>query len=199
MAELVTQSPTARLLVEKTPDHVKHMDAILEILPKARFIHIIRDSRSVVSSLLAASRSEWGKWAPSTAREASILWYLSIKKAKEFSSQLLPSQYFEVHYENLKTDTFDQLQNIFRFLNVETDDRLIEAIIDEQRFDKQAATGGSALAGANAVSDQKEPEGFFRKGKLESWKEDLTIYEKAIVWRYTHKLMKECGYSIFTM
>lgn len=40
-----------------------------------------------------------------------------------------------------------------------------------------------------------EPKGFFRKGKIGSWNEDLSIFEKIQVWFYTRKLMKKLNYK----
>ncbi|MFM7260537.1 MAG: sulfotransferase family protein, partial [bacterium] len=53
---MVALRPEARLLVEKTPDHALWLDVAREVVPGARVLHIVRDSRAVVASLLAASK-----------------------------------------------------------------------------------------------------------------------------------------------
>lgn len=194
---LVEKSPEVKYVLEKTPDHGRFIDVIVEMLPNARFIHIIRDSRAVVSSLLAANRSEWGKWAPKTAKQASALWHLNVQNTRKFGSQLPPSQYYELKYEDLKSDSLDQLRKIFEFLNITVDEPELLKFLSEQNFEKQSESGGTPLAIIkSATSNLKEPDGFFRKGELASWKNDLNLYEKAVVWRYTRKLMRDCGYSI---
>ena len=42
--------PGATLFVDKTPDHAVWLDAIAEILPEARVLHMHRDARAVVAS-----------------------------------------------------------------------------------------------------------------------------------------------------
>ena len=64
LAPLLEARGTAELFVEKTPGHALYVAEIHELLPEARFIHIIRDARDVVVSLLTAAGS-WGQgWAP---------------------------------------------------------------------------------------------------------------------------------------
>lgn len=194
---LVKSKPNAKILLEKTPAHARYMDVILELFPDARFIHIIRDSRAVVSSLLAASQSEWGDWAPSTAKQAAVQWYLHVKDAREGGQKLGPSQYIEVRYEDLKSDGFNQLTRLFNFLNISISTEQLTQLLNEQDFDKQSQSGGSQLvAGIDTGLTNKEPSGFFRKGEADSWRHDLTFIDKCVVWRFTRKLMYACGYSM---
>lgn len=194
---IVEKSPNAKYLLEKTPDHARHMDTILEILPKARFIHLIRDSRSVASSLLAANKEEWGKqWAPKSAKDAAIVWYLNVLEAREFGKTLPNTQYYELRYEDLKADAFQQLKQVFEYLAIPVSENDLKTIVQGQDFETQRKLGGSPLPATTDSNSgaQKEPEGFFRKGALDSWKSDLNFLEKLTVWRYTRKLMKASGY-----
>ena len=46
------QNDSARFFCEKTPQHLRSVDKILKYYPKAKFVHVIRDGRDVVNSLL---------------------------------------------------------------------------------------------------------------------------------------------------
>jgi len=180
------------IFCEKSPSHVLRISDIHSLLPQAKFIHIIRDSRSTVASLLASSRG-WGKsWAPKTARDAAIMWYLHVTEGKKQGKTLPSGQYMEIHYEDLKKNAASELGRVLDFIGVDYSNDLLQKIVDEQSFDKQKAIGGTRFSVDTAKS---EPVGFFNKGQVDSWREDLSLYEKAIVWRYTRKLMAECGYS----
>lgn len=48
--------------LEKTPDHLHCIDAITDAIPDARFIHVLRDPRSTIASLLETAWSEPGSW-----------------------------------------------------------------------------------------------------------------------------------------
>lgn len=41
-----------KLLLEKTPSHVEKIERIMRLFPKARFIHLLRDPRATVNSLV---------------------------------------------------------------------------------------------------------------------------------------------------
>ncbi|MBV9581894.1 MAG: sulfotransferase, partial [Chloroflexi bacterium] len=63
-----------QLFLEKTPSHVLFIPEIHALLPHARFIHVLRDARDTVASLLSASRT-WGRsWAPRRAANAARTW-----------------------------------------------------------------------------------------------------------------------------
>ncbi len=50
-----------RFLSEKTPENVLAFDGLLDLFPAARFIHVVRDPRAVVASLLAVARRSRAK------------------------------------------------------------------------------------------------------------------------------------------
>lgn len=182
----------AHFFCEKSPSHALRISDIHNLLPRARFIHIIRDSRSSSASLLAAGRG-WGKsWAPRNAKDAAVLWYLHVKEARKQGLALGDDFYTEVHYEDLKQNTEIELQRLFTFIGVQFSPDFLKQISEEQNFDKQKEIGGSKF---KAGLQKSEPQGFFRKGEIDSWKKDLSWLEQATIWRYTRKLMTECGYS----
>lgn len=182
------------LLVEKTPSHCIHMAAIKDVLPKAKFIHIIRDSRAVVASMLAASRG-WGKhWAPGTAKDAAVSWWVSVSAGRKNGAALESDEYAEVNYESLLINPIAELRRLYDFAGLPYTETLLEQIVEANRFEKQKTSTEAAFVthfGERLV----EPKGFHRKGQADSWKRDLTVIEKLVVWRYTHSLMRECGYN----
>jgi len=192
--DTVSNKPSAKYLLEKTPTHGLHMSEISSVLPKSKFIHIIRDSRSVVASLLAANKG-WGwQWAPSSAKTAAIEWWRCVKKAKEIVKTNSKVQYLEVHYEDLLINPVEEIKKIYRFIGITSSASEIEESINAQEIRKQQKCKGTGFRTTLGV-ELKEPDGFIRKGQSDSWKKDLTIFQKLTVWRYTRKLMRECGYN----
>jgi hypothetical protein len=182
---------SGNVFVEKSPAHALHMSTIKSLLPQAKFVHIIRDSRSVVASTLASAKT-WGKyWAPRKAKNASLMWCLHVRTARKDGKILGENDYMEVYYEDLRLYTIRELGKIFDFIGIRYSLDTVQKIIDEQEFSRQRAMGGTRFT----IGQRKpEPEGFFRKGQVDSWKTDLTFVEKLIVWRFTRRLMSECGY-----
>lgn len=193
-AKLFNSRPSAQLFIEKTPTNVFQIDRINKIFPDAKFIHLIRDSRAVVSSLLAANQG-WGQnWAPKTAKESAILWWRSVTVANRAAALFDDRKFIEIHYEDLMDNTEEMLTQIYKFSGLTIETGLVEEIVKKQSFSNQKKLGGTGIhdVDGNII---KEPQGFLRKGKTDSWKTDLNIYQKLVVWRYTRKLMKENGYD----
>ena len=190
----VLSKQTAKYLLEKTPTHALHMDEIIKTLPKSKFIHIIRDSRSVVASLLAASKG-WGwQWAPSSAKLAAVEWWRCVSKVKENSKKYSKDQYLEVHYEDLLIDPIEEMVRIYNFLEIDFSADDITDIVHQESFDSQKKGNGAGMKTLKGL-ELKEPSGFVRKGLPDSWKKELSLFQKLVVWRYTRKLMRECGYN----
>jgi len=180
------------IFCEKSPSHALRIADIHNLLPQAKFIHIIRDSRSTVASLLSANRGWGSNWAPKTAKEAAIQWYLHVSKARKQGQFLGDNFYMEIHYEDMKHNTEQALKEVYDFVGVDFSVELLKQVAEEQKFEKQKATGGTRF---NVGHAKEEPKGFFNKGQIDSWKKDLTFWEKVVTWRFTRKLMAQCGYS----
>ena len=64
MGELVARArraalaarPGATRLLEKTPAHARQLELIRSVAPGARFVHLVRDPRATVASLIEKSR-----------------------------------------------------------------------------------------------------------------------------------------------
>src|SRR5579859_4394270 len=92
---MVGRLAPGELFLEKTPGHVLFIPEIHALLPRARFIHVLRDARDTVASLLGASRS-WGRaWAPRQARQAAWTWVNHVQAARQAQRALSPDLFFE--------------------------------------------------------------------------------------------------------
>jgi hypothetical protein len=189
--------PEDHLFLDKTPNHAFWINEIIEMLPRARIINMLRDGRDVVSSLLAASKS-WWSWAPSNAYTASRVWARNVEAARKAIKKLTPEQFIEVRYEELLDHPQLVLQNISRFLGLEWDkDELLEAI---HRNDAKVSKGNETvipIKGEFATisgAQVKQPQGFIRRAKAGSWKQDLTPVEKMLTWIGASRTMAKVGY-----
>jgi len=170
------------------------MDDISAFLPNTKFIHLIRDSRSVTASLNAAAKG-WGRyWAPKSTKKSALEWYRHVKAARNSRVANNSNIYLEVHYEDLLVEPVEEITKILNFSGLPTDKRVILSAIENQAFSKQKKEDGSGLVNLQG-KEIKEPVGFFRKGIADAWKDDLNIFQKIITWRFTRKLMRECGYD----
>jgi len=190
------------IFIEKTPSHAMFIPEIIEMLPESRIIHVLRDARDVVASILAASKS-WGAfWAPKTARLAASMWVRHVQAVRDAAKKLHPEQFCEIRYEDLETKPIEALQELSRrFLKLEWKDSYIKNAINKNKPDIAKRSDGLTnipIGGEFAkISDEaivRDPHGFIRSARSGSWKKDLSWKDKVHVWRVARKTMMKVGY-----
>jgi hypothetical protein len=186
------------IFLEKTPEHALYIGDIHACFPGARFVHLLRDPRDVTASLLAAERSWGSRWAPSTARAAGRMWINYVSAARSAGATLSPSQFLEVRYERLRSDTETELKRCASFLGVIWDDTAIRAAVEQNRPGNLAAGKGTPLIAPQdsleSRRESKEPAGFVRKARPGSWISDLTFFEKLSLWLVIRHSLKSADY-----
>lgn len=100
---------------DKTPGYVVSMTAIRELLPEARFIHLIRDGRDVALSLREMT---WFGPGSDLVDQAGH-WASRVRMARQ-QAQELP-HYLEVRYEDLVRDPPAVLRQICEFIELPYD------------------------------------------------------------------------------
>lgn len=162
------------VVLEKTPAHITVLDDIREVLPEVRFIHIIRDPRSVAASLAAAGK-DWGRsWASTNALHNARRWVDNVSAGIALRGDA--AAYCEVRYEDLLKEPAAHLARIFDWIGVEVAEDFCLRVAEESRFDNIKRAGA-----ATAWDLSKEPKGFFRKGRADAWKDDLSRRDIAAV------------------
>jgi hypothetical protein len=105
----------------------------------------------------------------------------------------------EVFYEAMLAAPIPYTAQMLRFIGVDFDAGLLSRIVESQAFEKQKSIGGTPFTSTGEYAKVKgmevEPTGFFRSGQSDSWKRDLTLAQKLIVWWRTRELLAECGYG----
>ncbi len=198
--KIIDLKPSATTLLEKDPPYSLHIDLIRRYSPEARFIHIIRDGRDVVASLVAASKG-WGHlWAPKRIEEAATMWKDHVLGARQ--AKLLGNPYIEVRYEDLLADGSAVLKKLFDFCLIETSSEDCSAIYQRFAFNRvrsQPPEESASIVWGGEFRRRfgtalEEPQGFFGKGKNGAWKEIWGPYER---WRVDHvagDLLADLGY-----
>jgi hypothetical protein len=197
MSPVIEAKSSATILLEKTPLHARHMNAILDVFPEGRFIHIIRDSRAVVASMLAASRVNFGKhWAPASAFNACRMWKSTVLLANRAGDSLPAGRYMRLHYEQLYASPVEEILRVFKFIGLDLSTDEAEQIVTEHEFARQKKIGGSPIPAPGKGTDKTtDADAAIRKGIPDSWRKDLTYWQQLVVWLYTRNVMKRLGYS----
>jgi hypothetical protein len=187
-APVLAVRPEAEHLVEKTPDHALWLDVAREVLPDARVVHVVRDSRAVVASLLAAGRADWGRdWAPRSLDAAIDVWIRHVSAALEAAPDAV-----RIRSEAVEADAAGAVARLLGALGMPCPPESACAMVEQA--DARATAGGGFVAAGAVGRHPPEPEGFVRGAGADGWRRELGLLARRRVWRRTAQLMERLGY-----
>jgi hypothetical protein len=188
--------PSARLVLEKTPSNSYNVRLIKQLSPAAKLVHLVRDPRDVVVSLLDASAWELGsaRWVPRTAEKAAIRWLRHFNAAREGSQY--GDDYLEVRYEDLRQDPTRVLGSVLTFLDITTNEVTVNELVQSSKDSGHTAPlSGYAFnpkLAAKLGTTVAEPAGFARAPGQR--RRSLSRRERAIVDDLLGPTMRDLGY-----
>lgn len=102
--------------LEKTPKHFRYVEEIEKRVPDARFIHLVRDGRDVVASVLDLS-SRYSGFERDGSLEAAInLWNEAVRTALRCRHK---NHHVVISYEKFIKDPENILRGLCRFLGID--------------------------------------------------------------------------------
>lgn len=192
LAELAAQRPGARLVLEKTPSHERFTGVIHEILGKrATVLHVMRDPRAVYASYKAAAQQEWGAWAKQTPEQVGGRW-CATQKRRIAMRKLYGDRYREIRYEDLRIATGSELAALLDWLSLPYDADLINQMVAASSLEKLRTADGTGDRRAPTTEARSE---FFRSGKTDGWRTELTPAEISAIEQVAGPEMRLLGYE----
>lgn len=168
--------------VEKTPNHVFHMRELAESFPSARFVHVIRDGRSVALSARAAGHVErFDRDAVGQLVWAGRIWEMMVLHGRRRGEEL-PGRYLEVRYEEIVRDLDGVLERLRRFVEVP----LTRSGVESSRV--------GSLGSAN-TSFEQDMTGISGRS-MDRWKQRLDGREIEILHWMLGDALRELGYEV---
>lgn len=189
--------PERDILVEKNPKHTVRISFLDAVFPDCRIIHLIRDGRDTVASLMFRNRGpSWGHlktpgWAELLKRfpeenhiRCAHQWRDAVSIGRAEGRALGSGRYQEVRFERLVREPEACVEAVMRFLGLELTEEMRSVL---PRI--QDATGGSYHARRQVrhyVDNHRLRVGRFR--------ENLTDRQVEEVLGVCGELLKELGY-----
>lgn len=174
-----------RLVAEKTPANALFFRELFTLFPDSRFVHVLRDPRDVVASLV---RMDWrdARTGARLAITASVEgaaegWVGHVTAAR--AARAAGAPVFDLAYENLIAEPVRALAALFSFLGVDFADA---ALAHHKSF---RAGAGENETSAAAVARP------INAGAVGRWRRDLSAAEVRAVERIAGPLLAECGYA----
>jgi hypothetical protein len=161
---------------QKTPRFVRSLPLLLNSFPSAKFIHVVRDPRAVVNSLI---RSDVHRSNP---YHASRRWLMDVKAGLQFEEQHSAGM-LRVRYEDLVSNSGDVLDHILEFLELSR-----VAALDSTKL----GTSEFSAFYDHIHANLDRP---LTSEHAEKWKRELTERDVQVVESICADLMSELGYT----
>lgn len=172
-------------VLDKHPAYRERVNEINELMPNARFIHVIRDGRDVALSMMAAKQSLG--WGFDEVAESAAAWSRFVtqgRKAAKFTDR-----YLEVRYEDMHSDCASQLRTVYEFCGLDLGAVDVEKVAADHSFSKMKK------GNVSPDSERAAPLGHYRRGVAGSWRDELSSHDKYRVDRAAGRMLVELGYA----
>jgi hypothetical protein len=187
LASIAARKPDAPWVLEKTPENVLVWPLIVRLLPKARFIIVVRDPRAVVASTVAA-RSWAGEWAHREVGQIAESWVRAVKAG--LALEAAHPHVTRIRFERLRAQTPTVLAFLLNRFQLGVAPGKVRTIIDSvslASLKKKRFEAPWPLAG--------EPRDFFRQGSQSAWRRELSVADIALVEDIAKEEMRILSYA----
>ena len=185
-SKIYERNGRAVYILEKHPMNVHYATTILKYLPESKFIHIIRDGREVVASMLKARKNiGFGEKYVMAAAER---WKSAVSDGRKVKK--LTINYIEIRYEHLLEYPYQEVERVFEFLGLKLSENELSKIVADNKFE---AAKEKLKAPDSTVKLNPQ---HFNSGKKDSWKKELSANERYMVEIVAGPILQELNYSI---
>lgn len=171
LQKILEFNPDAEIILEKTPGNLKFFSLLERLYPDAYFIHVLRDPRAVIASHLALKQEHWG-WVKAERNHVDLArQWVEKMDLRDRAAIRLGDRFLEVRYEDLKQDRDAILLRVMKLLGLDyTREQLSQLIPRRSAAELDQTKADFPLQ--NPFFDTRP--NFFRRGEIDSWKEELT-------------------------
>lgn len=171
-----TQQGKPRVL-EKTPNHLRHIDELLEWYPDAKVLWIIRDGRACVASMLKV------KWGSNDPKVLAQQWMRNIAFGLEAEPRA-GDRLLRVSYERLLSNPVEEMNRIQDFLSVPRSD-----MVHDHTVDVSTVSSFEQDWKANVFKPVMNT-------RAEAWREELTPEVQDEITAMMEPFLKTFGYDV---
>lgn len=178
---------------DKTPTYCHHLNTIRQVLPEARFIHIIRDGRDAALSL----RRMWFSPGWEIETQASF-WRDCVVAARR--AGLGHSDYIEIRYEELILDTRKTLERVCAHINLTYEDAMLNYYERaperlQEHKGRSRSDGTVFLTQEQRINQQQRSTKPLDPGCVFAWKQTMDLEERRKFELVAGDLLEELGYE----
>lgn len=204
--------PTKLIVGDKSPYTESTVADLLQNVPNARVIHIIRDGRDQAISLVHHrwNRAEklkisveekdklkryrenpqaFGKEGESIfggplLKETAAMWSRTVSEARAEGRQD-PERYAEVLYEDLLSNPVEEMRRLLAFLGADASEGVAAQCVRQNTFERVAGR----------ESGEEDSTSFYRKGVAGDWRRIFTPADREVYRSEASEVLAELGYA----
>ena len=176
--ELYAEWRRASVCGEKTPQNVRYLNEIAQMLPRSRFVHIVRDPRAVVASALKVG------WTAPDALINTLKWKIDLLYASDFEGSPASHSvlFHTLRYEDLVQAPEATLRRMCEAINLPFDDGMLSFHATAiRRITSEPWKSGTA--------------GPLSRQALDRWRGELMPSQVALIQLFAGRLMRRLGYA----
>ncbi|MBS3742115.1 MAG: sulfotransferase [Candidatus Cloacimonetes bacterium] len=169
-------NPNAILWGDKSPLHTYYISWIYKIFPTAKYIHLIRDGRASVNSMLNR------EYLNDTISKACKRWNQSVISVNKFKDKISKNKILEIKYENLVINPTKILKKVCSFINVEFHEAMVYPNKNVEKY------------GDTNLPHHRNLKNPVNTKSIDRWKSELSNKDKKKITSKLKKNLKLYGY-----
>lgn len=171
-----------QLFCEKTPQHLLNLDEILELYPNAKIIHIVRDGRDVVNSLLKMP------WRPDGLLNNSRFWKFYIRLGKKYEKKLEKHKFKTIRFEDLLGNPEATIKGVCDFLEIHYEETMLVRSGQNRKDFENIFSDWESSWKHKSVEE-------IDSTRVGAWKKELSAEDQLILNWHQRKLLLDLGYE----
>ncbi len=177
-ARVKATKPGASIILDKHPGYTHHLPVIESLATGCRYIHLVRDGRDAIASMLRV-RDLLGKSAASV-QGCSGEWATCVLRAQELAERVGQGRCMTIRYEDMLADTPGRLFEALRFCGIEADANDVARISQRHHHSLGLAAQGVPIG--------KEP-------GSSAWRGLFSLSQRYWIERIAGTQLKRLGYA----
>jgi len=176
VTEQYMQNTGKQRWIEKTPDHILHLEMIRKYFPSSPIIRIVRDPRAVALSLKKVP------WGAESFLHALLTW----KKLDLASDAFFSTDPFchTIYFEKLLESPRMELENLCNFLNENFEEQMLDTAYTGKQLNSRNVDWKAK------ASQPLDP------SRIHAWQSELTPFEKTMAEAMIGDRIKFHGYNL---
>ena len=170
--------PYATRWGDKTPLNSEYLPWLNLVFPQAQYIHIVRDGRDCVASMMRAGFQD------GDLQMAALEWQVRVANNLRLGGQLPENQFMEIRYEKLVTDPVQEIERVCRFLGIAFD----QGMLDTGRNFNQ-------LGDTVTLDHHRNVANPINAASLGNWRSELTATQQKELHGKLGSMLKRLGYE----